>query len=364
MKLPGTCLIIFIAASILTGCSDYRELEQRGFVIMLGIDKTEDDKYKVMMQLPVYGGGSEKRQPGYRIIESASESLYEAFMEQNEVLARELDLTSLETIVIGSKLAEDGIQDLEFLLRDFRIPRTTNITVTKGDAEEVLRSETPLFTFPALYPLYGLSKNWNQSMLVFQVPLWKLFNRYFYSKFEDPYLMALHVSKDYGITWGGIGLFNDKKLVGFLDKEQTRTFGLFESFGEERPVITKVNGEILSLEINQRKTKRNVEFTDGKVKLDIQVDIQGKFKEFDFQDEVTIRKESHLKTELEKQLTEEIKALIIQLQEKEIDPLGFGELARRKNMQMKDRNEWIEIYKEADVQIDVSITVLSSSSLD
>lgn len=87
------------------GCWDFRGLDQRGFVLMVGIDRREDDKFRLSLQMQTATPGQQDGQGGggqrpYRVLTGEGDTIREAFERARADIFRELDLTFMDTIVI------------------------------------------------------------------------------------------------------------------------------------------------------------------------------------------------------------------------------------------------------------------------
>ena len=102
----GLLLILFI----LSGCWDKNELEERGYVVVLGIDKNkEDHMVDVTFQIenPQVGSTSvamAQNEPPSDIITITATDILSAKELANSIVSREIDLSQLQTIVIGEDL--------------------------------------------------------------------------------------------------------------------------------------------------------------------------------------------------------------------------------------------------------------------
>jgi Ger(x)C family germination protein len=179
--------LIMMMTVNLVGCWDYTEVESRGYVLAIAIDKNQplprgqdeleeylserdiermvvqegSPKYAYTIQVPIIaegrnkpagasGGGSGGDRTWDLTIEGNN------FFEVNRQFATRLDFPAfyehLKVIVISEEVARDGIHEvLDMLLRDHEIRRRTRVFVTPGEAKKVLDVVPRIEDYLALY---------------------------------------------------------------------------------------------------------------------------------------------------------------------------------------------------------------------
>lgn len=147
MKKTGTLLCLLTLSFLLTGCWDKREMEDRGYVITMGIDATEDgtgyDMAFGVAQLSTLStqGGNSGGEDAPPLIAVQGKSLASALREGNCKTSRQLYLGQCKTIVFGKGLLENkallkGI--LEELERKEEVSPKTMVLGTNGKAEALV----------------------------------------------------------------------------------------------------------------------------------------------------------------------------------------------------------------------------------
>lgn len=167
-------VLSLVGTILLTGCWDYMETENRGYVLGIAIDVAEplpkgqneleeylserdiekmplqqgSEKYAYTIQIPVIpqarikpeggGGGAEDEERTWNLTIAGN-----SFFEVNREFATRLDFPAfyehLQVVVISEEVARAGIlEPLDFLLRDHEIRRRTRLFITPGEAKAVL----------------------------------------------------------------------------------------------------------------------------------------------------------------------------------------------------------------------------------
>ena len=150
-------LKLFLIATIflgLYGCSDAAEPDSLGYVVAIGIDKSENPKakYDITLQfanpVTISGGASEEGgkggQESIKNITVTAPSIYSAVNIANHVVSKIFTLSHTKVVVFSEDVARDGIEDiLETIGRSSDIRPNTYFTVSKCSAKELLEAVNP-----------------------------------------------------------------------------------------------------------------------------------------------------------------------------------------------------------------------------
>lgn len=374
MTRAARLVIWFALASVLvTGCWDARGLEQRGFVVMAGVDKTEDGQFRVSLQTQIgrsgrKGGdqasGPAQEQAGYRVITSEGETIEAAVGRAAGEISRELDLSLMDVVVFGESAVSD-LAEHDFFARSTRFPVSAFVAVTRGDAETVVRARSPGFQLPGRFAAHGLSGTWTRSPAVVSVPVWTLFQRHYFTPLEDPYAPTL-TAATYGLTWDGLAVFREHSLAGFLTPEEATVFNVVRGRRRTTTIEATVPGKAadkVALSVDQARARRWVSWTEAGPVLHVDVRAAGAVQEMwrtRLEDPAT---QAQLERALAKVMAGQIRALIGRLQGLGSDPIGFGELARRANPNRKEVQNgraWHTAYGRARLDVSVRVEITST----
>ncbi len=133
---------------LLGGCGYYVEVNEKSYVIALGVDKGKNDLIKVsfLFTSPDSGdedGGGEKKKEK-DIVTLEAPTVYSAIRLLDTFRSKRIDLTHTKLIVFSRELAEKGIEHYvtEFVnTRDFR--PSVYLCVSEGKAEKFFHSIEP-----------------------------------------------------------------------------------------------------------------------------------------------------------------------------------------------------------------------------
>lgn len=146
-----TFIIILIS---LSGCFNYKEINEYAIVSGISIDKYEDDpsKYEVGVQIMNAKKDEESDASLITFYKSSGNTIYQAFEKIMLDSPKELYLGHNEVLVISEELLKekDPLNYLDYFMRDSQIEKDSLVMAAKDDkAYDVLKIITPLETLPS-----------------------------------------------------------------------------------------------------------------------------------------------------------------------------------------------------------------------
>ncbi len=152
-KTKTVCRLLLLCAivSLLTGCWDREELEDKAYVIGLGLDRSkEEGKIKVTMLLanPEVGsmqGGGGSTEKAREIISFDANDFIAAKATANSIVSRNISYELVRIFVVSEEFARDPIFPLTFseVLKDKEIRLNSYIAVSKEKANEYFLKNRP-----------------------------------------------------------------------------------------------------------------------------------------------------------------------------------------------------------------------------
>ena len=257
--------IIFVLSILLAGCWDNTDLTDINIVTALGIDKDEDGKIIVTVQVvepaavPLTsssnGGGAGQTKP-VSVKSYKGETIYDALISMKSIVDKRLFLSTVQVLVLGERFCKDGINDaLDYLHRNNQAEYLADVLVARGTSpEQILNIQADMDVISALY-IKGTVENTAVRAKVERKMLIELFKEI---KNKCRQITIGQITKLDGKTvkTEGTAVFRDGKLVGWLDQYQTRGY-LFVADKVGNPVISFSAPESkISIEIIQSTGKR------------------------------------------------------------------------------------------------------------
>lgn len=147
-------ILMMLAAFMLNGCTDNRSLENQAYVLVLGVDQTEDQGIRLTIQIPKLGmenssseGENQKKDSDYLII-SAEGTSYESALERLKWLAtRELNLSQIKMIVLSEALSrqEDFLSIVSTLAETYHLYTASRLVICDGEASDFINGHEAMF---------------------------------------------------------------------------------------------------------------------------------------------------------------------------------------------------------------------------
>lgn len=339
---------IILLLPLLSGCYNYRELNELGITTAVSIDYKDNNFIlisEVINPIKQQDVSASNNSPFVNFT-SVAPSIQEAF--RNTVLEspRQLYLSQLEIILVSEEIINNHLEEfLEFFSRE---PETrTEIKVIIAKTEESTKGitiQSLLTNFSSSNILESLEVQNKLLGLTQEVTINELLNMYL-----DPNLeivlpsMILYGSSDIGdekenittstpktlVKVGTTSVIKDGKILGYLSEEESKMVNLIN--GNLTKTILKIPYEdgYVVFEPNRIKTKQKLDIKDNKITIEISG--FSKIKEFH-----TNKNIKNMKTveELNKYFNKEIENMIKdnfnQIREKyNTDMFGFQELYYR-----------------------------------
>ena len=141
-------LIIAFLLLPLQGCWGMREIDEMGYVLLMGIDKGKENMVKVTFQIALpkplgeEGSGDEV---STEIVEVEAASLFGAEQLLNTFVSKHITLIHNTTVVVSEEIAREGLAKyINPLVRSREIRRTNYLLVVKGKANDFIEKNRGL----------------------------------------------------------------------------------------------------------------------------------------------------------------------------------------------------------------------------
>lgn len=317
-------LIVILSISLLTGCWDRKDIETRGYVLGVAIDKNpassqkadqnqlskqiaekkekmdemEDmdihlgsHQYAMTVQLPILrksgsgsqaGSGSGSGAAGKATLE-ITQIGNSFFSMQREMLSRtslSLYYEHLQVIVLSEEVAREGVEEIiDFFVRDPEMRRRVKVFVSKDEAKAVLSVEPMIEEFSSIYlaniPLNARSN----SRIIHKTDLGEI-------------IKLIHAGVDFVLPMVQIAeneikasagaAFKDNKMVGWVSELEMESIKLIRNLylGGVITVLSPEHGQgIIALEVTSAKSKITPVIVDDEVTFNIDIKIKGNYAE-------------------------------------------------------------------------------------
>ncbi len=317
-------LLILITLTFLTGCYNYRELNDLAIVTAISISK-EKDNYNIAVQVvnpKKDQDTSSSNEPDFIVYKSKGETLQAAFESLVKESPKRMYKTQMQILIIDEKMAKNNIKEVfEYLARDPEIRNEFNVLIGKSD--NILETLTPLDNLSSQNILDSLKASskylGNTNLLTFNellsdyqnektemaIPVIKLTSQ----KNKDDKNTEKILEKTTttpAIVLDNISIFKDNKLIGYLSTKETISY----NFINNNIALTNIkkdypNNKYIAYKILKSKSK--LEVTPKKHTITLTIKGNAEINEATYN--IDLSKEKNIK-KLEKSLNKRLEKMI------------------------------------------------------
>ncbi|QCX33529.1 Ger(x)C family spore germination protein [Caloramator sp. E03] len=370
MKFKKALLIsIIFNCLFLSGCWNYREIEQFSIVSGFAIDKSEN-KYILTAEIIESTGGRDTK-TSTKLISSEGVTIFDAIRNMIRYPGKKLYFSHTKVVIISSETAKEGmIPVLDLINRDIEPRYTMKILISKNiEAKKILEagSGSEIFSY-TLDDMLDAQKNLSSAPAV---EVWEFINDLCKEGVSATLpTVTLEMMNDKATPKvEGSAVFKGDKLIGYLNGKDTKTFLFIKNKIKGGLITKKINIENnsanMSLEIFSNKTKIKPKFKNSKLIIDISTDTDVSIGEvsgdMDFSKEEVREK---IKSYFEEELENQIKDLIKKVQtEYDSDIFGFGSTIKIKmpSLWKEIEPKWDEVFKTVDVNVKSNINIKNTA---
>lgn len=375
---------LILLLPLLSGCYNYRELNELGITTAVSIDYKDNNFYviaEVINPIKQQDASSSNNSP-FINYNSSSSSLQDAFRKVVLESPRQLYAAQLEIIVLSEEVVNNHLEEvLEYFARDPEARTEIKIIVAKTeDSTKAITLQTLLTSLSSSNIIKSLDLQSKVLGMAYPVTLNELLNMYI-----DPYLevvlpsMTLYGNYEIGdekenittsspkaiVKINGSTITKDNKILGYLDLEESKILNLIN--GKLKETIIKMNyydGYII-FEPNRIKVSRELDIKNNIIKINISG--YSKTKEIqsniDLKDPKEVEKlNKALNMELEKKITDTFNSI---REKYDTDVFGFQELYYRTNYKYFKENctNWYEdIYPKIKLEVKANVRLYEKGS--
>ena len=376
-------LLLIPILILLTGCYNYRELNDLAIVSAISVSK-ENNKYKVNIQVvnpKKEQDTSSSNEPDFITYKSNGPSLQEAFRLVIKESPKKIYGAQMQILIIDENIAKDGLEDiLDFFARDPEIRNEFYVLI--GKSKDILEILTPLdnissqnimdsltannkyLGYANLITFNDLLANYQNNNIEIALPSLELKGS---SKEGDKEETLEKSVSDASVILSNIGVFKNNKLLGYLTEEDSLAYN-FVMDNVTNTIITtnyKDNQYIVN-EIIDSKTSLEAKPKDNKIKITI----TGKSSISELNYNIDLTKEKNIK-KVQKDLNEKIEKMIKDsiknvIKEYNTDIYGFKDLYYKTDSKYfkKIKDNWdTEIFNNIEIDVSSKIEIVEQGNL-
>lgn len=374
----GKKIAVFIAIvclSLITGCWDYREVNEVAIVVGCAIDKNEKGDYVLTVEIinPQPKGTESELKP--IVVAMEGKSIFDANRNLITRVGQPLFWSHTKVVIIGDKLAHEGILAiLDWLYRDREVRPDIWLLVAKDKkGSEIFEGEAETSQ--------AISFQIDQTLLAQEqigdfsrMELWNFIERLSAAGYS-PVVPAITLAKvqDKKIPQVyGTGVFKNDKLKGWLDGYESKLLQWIYSDSAAGALFHSEKGnksdqsityEVLKNEAQSKAVKEGKEvIIEVNIKLNLSIEELDKIEPKYYDEQGT----NQLERDVELMLTSQIQDLIYKIQHKyDADIFGFGSLIHRTMPKVwhKYDKDWDKYFKDLKIRTNVNVQILESTMM-
>ena len=364
--------IILFNMFCLSGCWNYREVENLLIISGIAIDKDQTtNNYKLTCEILKIKGGKESEIEA-EIVESDGDSIFDAIRNTIKVSGQKLYWAHMQTVIISEAVAKEGILPVLDLLGRQSEPRLNLMLVISKEetAKDILtkKTTTNVITSYAISKMIESTESNTKSTIS---QLYKTINDLGLEgiSISIPTASVIKSEDKETLEISGTSIFKKDKLIGFLSDIDVKP--LLYVKDEVKGGLLYVNVESdkgtsgVTLEVTKNKTKIKPKFIDEKAVINIDIDTDVIIGEIDSEDNLLDEKGiEKIKETAQKNIENDVKNVIKKVQtEFGSDIFGFGKQVKG-TMPKKWRKiseKWDSDFKDLEVNVKSKVNITGSA---
>ncbi|MDR7870539.1 MAG: Ger(x)C family spore germination protein [Tissierellaceae bacterium] len=364
------CLLftLLIIIMFLSGCWDYREIEDVSIANVIAIDIDEQTKEYILNVVIVDvenqgTGGSLKP----IVIETKGRTIVDAVRNVISITTKAPYWSHVSIIVLSQEVAREGIIPiLDWVSRSPELNLRVRIFISmENTAQEILQREKG-FTEIRTFEYETIKKSFRYLSKLPDIKLNKLINEVEIKELNPvlPVIGLVDLHGESAVQYIGSAYFKNDKLSGFLDPIDTIKYLFVTNEVEGGVIVVPLDEGNVTLDIYRNNTDTNIDFIDDSIKITINIKPTVNIAEIDSSTDFTSQNgRMILKEKADNYLKNEIESFIKAIQENPgIDIFRFGNKLMRNHPRIWNTIEdnWDEIFKELIIEVNSDIKIKGS----
>lgn len=341
-KLILSLIILFC----LSGCWNYKELNDYSIVSGVAIDKVGDE-YETSVLIsnsPKNNSDENSSESNVVVYSEKGSSIFDSLKKIGLISPKELYFGSFSVLVISEEVAKDGINNaIDFFIRYPSSRKNFYIVLSKDvKAKDTLKIMTPLSSFPSQNIADNIKSTKELQGTIFSLDFNHLISTILTDGVE-PVINCIKVKGDIEegssqenlesseqksyTKLSNLGIFRDDKLVDWANHDESLGINMINGKISEMYLDLEYDGGYVVVDSTSFKTDVNVKLKDNKPVVNINlsgeariIEVEGKI---DLEDSKVIEK---LQKKANKKIKQQVNKALELAIENETDIFGFGKM--------------------------------------
>jgi spore germination protein KC len=350
---------LLIAFSILAfglgGCG-FKDIDNRFFVVAVGIDQGKTHPYHVTLKLAIPSPRTEPGQSKAEYVSQEADTIAEAVRLLKSHVDKELDFGHTKLLLIGKPFTQNRElgKALDWFTRRRDIQQIAYMAIGDPDARSVLEIKPKSERLPGNAMVLSFSSEGTESPHIVTEMLFDFYRRY-RNRGVDAYLPIIQAAGKEQFVINRVAVLHDEQVKLILTTQET---GLFKQLVRGYPrflVTADWKGKPFTF-AGQQMTRSFRILTNGQKETVIRYNVVLKGEVEDSYVPLFNEPWSEIRNIVADQLRLSYSNLLEKLQKADVDPLGFGLQYRAARHQgSSEYNTWKELYPKVQFRVKVKV---------
>lgn len=359
---------MLLLSILLSGCFDKVELEERGLVLAIGIDKYnikndtnlektgEEKRYTVSIAMPDISENNKesetKKQANPMEKEGENKKNNEAIKKaEGQSVSSTIDLIDNYTskklyyghtkaVILGKEVLQDEIflkETIDFLERNREISRKIIILASKERADNILQTIPKDEKMIGIYINNFYKNNKKNESFTFRVDLENIIQALLSTNGDA--IIPVVQTIDGDIRFGGLAVLKNYKLISFLDDKTTKGLLWILDKNSLEDISIPFEDGYLPLSIFSKSSKMKFTENGGKIICNLEVNVKGNISEYIFTENIMLDTEKYKVSQkgYESHINNEISNSLKHIKSLGADIVGFKERIKKNNYKLFEK---------------------------
>ena len=271
LKKSITLVFAIFICFIFSGCYNYREVNQMLIVAGIAYDINLDTNQFYLNIEGVGFTGGEQREMVPILIAAEGDSIFDTSRNSTTIGGKKAYWRHKQVIIIGETMGEYGIFSIiDMITRDADPRMSVYLVVSKEEsAAEIIQNKVAGYNITST-GIYDILENYKSLSTYLPVKVYEA-NTDLLSEGISLVLPTVYLIDNNGeksVEVSGSAVFDDDKIIGYLDADQTKYLMFVKNKIEGGLITTEdpQNGKTITLEIFKNNTEITPQMVDGKNK--------------------------------------------------------------------------------------------------
>lgn len=340
---------LIIILLFLTGCYDYKEINDLAIVTAIGVD-FKDDEYIITLEILNDQNDKDSSKIKTYIKTGSDRSLAKALEEASDLLSDQANYTHVKLMVLSENIV-DGRFDtiIDFFMRSTYFRENFYVLSSLDtEPEQILKNtteENPIASSAIINLLESLNYSSNNSVL-------KTFDQIVEEilAFGKDTCFSNITLDEKQFKIDGLSIFDKYEFKVKLDNEEATIYNILSS-NFYRPIFSKdYDGKYFSIAVTEGKTDYKIDTQKIKLEGSLMGKIMDNEPNFTIRDLKTLSK---INNDFQEIINEKISNFIKKLQNYQSDILFFAESYYQKT-RIKEENFWLNLDIESNISFNIN----------